>query len=153
MSIYHSFNRRQRTEKERCCCDCQCTHDLETSDKGDRHVVNNNPSNTFHPVFNPSITINVFPNTTNSTIGLETFQYMAFAENEKKIYTNGDALKQYGSSDILDPKNIAYMNLFVNGVLQPETIYHVEEGSLTLKSSDTPPDNAPIILLFVVVKD
>lgn len=77
---------------------------------------------------------------------------MAFAEEGKKVYTDEDALKQYGSSDILNPEHVSTINLFVNGVLQPPSIYRVEEGILNLESSDLPPKGAPIILLFVTVK-
>lgn len=109
-------------------------------------------SNSFNPTFNPSITINMSPGYTPSPIGVETVQYITLAEEGKKVYTNKDALKQYGSSDILDPDNVSTVNLFVNGVLQPPSIYNVKEGVLHLESSDLPPKDAPIILLFVTVK-
>ncbi|RYG72468.1 DUF4183 domain-containing protein [Lentibacillus lipolyticus] len=129
-----------------CCCQC-CKQNKET--------VNNCPvnTNTFHPTFNPSITINVTPQQAPTpSIGLETAQYIALASEGKKVYTNQDALKQYGSSDILHPDNVSYINLFINGVLQPPSIYHVEEDVLYLKSDDLPPVGAPINLLFVIVK-
>lgn len=114
----------------------------------------NSPSNinTFNPIFNPSITINIAPGNTPTPIGVETVQYITLAEEGKKVYTNKDALKQYGSSDILDPGNVSTINLFVNGVLQPPSLYNVEEGILHLESSDLPPKDAPIIILFVTVK-
>lgn len=133
------------------CSRCGCNWD----NKRDECRVENSPSNTntFNPIFNPSITINVSPgNTPSKRIGLETFQYLALAKDGKRIYTDEDALKQYGSSDILDPYNVSNVNLFVNGVLQPPSIYDVKEGTLSLTSSDLPPNDAPIILLFVIVK-
>ena len=108
-------------------------------------------SNMFFPTFNPSITINVYPETRPGPIAVETLQYVAFAKEGEKIYTNKDALKQYGSSDILNPENVSNINLFINGVLQPPLIYEVQEGILHLKSNDLPPKDAPIILLFVSV--
>ncbi len=92
------------------------------------------------------------PGYTPSPIRVETAQYITLADEGKKVYSNKDALKQYGSSDILDPNNVSTINLFVNGVLQPPSIYNVEEGILHLESSDLPPKDAPIILLFVTVK-
>ncbi|UOR13688.1 DUF4183 domain-containing protein [Halobacillus amylolyticus] len=135
---------------------CGCNHCHKKSGENVKNEAENSPSNTnsFNPTFNPSITINVFPtNTPSPSIGVETFQYIATAEEGKKVYTNEEALKQYGSSEIPDPNNVSYMNLFVNGVLQPEIVYEVKKGSLFLKSSDLPPSGAPIILLFLVIKE
>lgn len=154
------------SEKQYCYCDCcielrgrdpypnchcyQCNKERKRYDGGNKNSTSN--TNTFNPIFNPSITINVSPGHAPSTIGVETVQYMAFAEEGKKVYTDEDALKQYGSSDILNPEHVSTINLFVNGVLQPPSIYRVEEGILNLESSDLPPKGAPIILLFVTVK-
>jgi len=92
------------------------------------------------------------PGYTPTSIGVETLQYITLAVEGKKVYTNEDALKQYGSSDILDPRAVSMIHLFVNGVLQPPSIYKVEEGRLYLESIDLPPKDAPIILLFITVK-
>ncbi|WP_181955021.1 DUF4183 domain-containing protein [Lentibacillus cibarius] len=136
-----------RNDCRPCGCCCRCC-------KQSKENVNNCPVNTFNPTFNPSITVNVTPEQTPTpSIGLETAQYIALASEGKKVYTNQDALKQYGSSDILHPDHVSYINLFINGVLQPPSIYHVEEGVLYLKSDDLPPIDAPINLLFVIVKN
>lgn len=131
-------------------CDCK-----RGGKREDGKVVNSpSNTNTFNPIFNPSITINIPSGKTPSDhIGVETFQYLALAEEGKTTYTNEDALKQYGSSDILDPNHVSMVNLFVNGVLQPPSVYHMEEGMLTLTSSDLPPKGAPIIILFVIIKE
>lgn len=117
--------------------------------------VKNSPvnANTFNPTFNPSITIYVSAEESPaSPFRLETLQYMAYAKKGKTVYTDQDALKHYGSSDILDPGDVAITHLFINGVLQPPSIYEVEEGALYLKASDLPPVGAPIILLFVIIR-
>ncbi|ASK62309.1 hypothetical protein CFK37_09135 [Virgibacillus phasianinus] len=114
--------------------DLRCKGTCEHCCKECRGSPKNSPvnTNTFNPSFNPSITINVSTGSTpNPSIGLETVQYIALAKEDKKIYTNQDALKQYGSGDILNPNNVSYTNLFVNGVLQPPSIYDLEEAPFT----------------------
>src|SRR5699024_11016867 len=120
-----------------CCCESCNSHCREYKEN-----IKNNPvnMNTFSPTFNPAITINVFPVTTPGPIGIKTLQYIAYSQEGKNVYTNMDALKQYGSNDILNPAEFSNINLFVNGVLQPPSIYEVEEGILRLKSSDLPPE-------------
>src|SRR5699024_2998580 len=83
--------------------------------------------NTFCPTFNPSITINVSSGSTPTSIGVETEQYITLAREDKRVYTNEDALKQYGSSDILNPNIVSNTNLFINGVLQPPSLYETAE--------------------------
>jgi hypothetical protein len=81
----------------------------------------------------------------------DTYQYNALSDGISKIYTNADELKEYGNRGILDPKSVSYMNLFVNGVLQPPIVYLVEEGLLQLITDDIPPKGAPIILQFISI--
>lgn len=127
---------------------CNCDQCQERRRKcHDKMACTNTNTNTF----NPTIKINVFPGQMARTIGVETVQYLAHAEDGKNVYTNNDALKQYGSSDILNPDDVSTINLFVNGVIQPPSLYDIEEGKLTLLSSDLPPIDAPIILLFAIV--
>ncbi|UUI04338.1 DUF4183 domain-containing protein [Oceanobacillus jeddahense] len=148
-SYYHSRKLRGRDPYPNCHCH-HCNKEHKRIHEGNKNSTSN--TNTFNPVFNPSITVNISPEYTPAPIGVETVQYLTLAEEGKKVYTNNDALKQYGSSDILDPDNVSTLNLFVNGVLQPPSIYTVEEGILHLKSSDLPPKDAPITLLFVTIK-
>lgn len=127
-----------------------CQHDHQKKrDNGNTFSPIN--KNSFHPVFNPAITINISANEQpTKSIELETFQYIALAEEDKRTYTNQDALNQYSSTNIPHPENISYMNLFINGVLQPDVLYTVTEGLLTLRSSDLPLKDTPIILLVVI---
>lgn len=150
-SYYHSRKLRGRDSCPNCHCH-HCNKERKRIHEGNENSTSTSNTNTFNPVFNPSITVNISPGSTPTPIGVETVQYLTLAEEGKKVYTNKDALKQYGSSDILDPDNVSTLHLFVNGVLQPPSIYTVEEGTLHLESSDLPPKNAPITLLFVTVK-
>lgn len=81
-----------------------------------------------------------------------TYTYYTISDGKSRIYTNEDELTEYGQCGILNPANVSYYNLFINGVLQPQILYDVMEGKLTLKSSDLPPKGAPIILQFIIIK-
>lgn len=74
--------------------------------------------------------------------------YYAVAHGGRR-YTNQDGVKDYKNNDIKDPKQTTYMNLFVNGVLQPAELYSVRKGTLIFNSDDPPPKGTPIILQFV----
>lgn len=66
-----------------------------------------------------------------------------------RVYTNRDAEGEYRHNRIHDPKKSTYVNLFVNGVLQPEELYKVRKGKLKFKSDDLPEEGTPIVLQFV----
>lgn len=82
---------------------------------------------------------------------VETFQYNAISDGIKNIYTNEDELKEYGNVGILDPSSVSYMNLFINGVIQPQVLYQVKEGILILNTEEPPTRGTPINLQFVVI--
>jgi hypothetical protein len=83
---------------------------------------------------------------------VDTYQYNAISDGGKTVYTNEDELTEYGNRGILDPKKVSFINLFINGVLQPNTLYEVQEGILILKSVDVPIKGVPIILQFITIK-
>nr|WP_298473066.1 DUF4183 domain-containing protein [uncultured Psychrobacillus sp.] len=76
--------------------------------------------------------------------------YFTFSENQKLVYTNADGLPQYGTTQILSPNDVSYINLFINGIIQPQTTYKVEEGKLTLLDG-APQDGVPITLQFIII--
>lgn len=81
----------------------------------------------------------------------EIYQYNALSDGVKKIYTNLDELTEYGDRGILNPQFISYINLFINGQLQPPNVYEVQEGILVLKTCDIPQKNVPIVLQFITI--
>lgn len=85
-------------------------------------------------------------------IKADTCHYFTLSKGEKRHYTNRDALTKYGKQEILDPEDVSYLHLFINGVLQPSSVYKVEKGSLYLKSIDLPLKGSPIILEFVIIQ-
>lgn len=84
-------------------------------------------------------------------VKVDNYLYFALSDGVKKVYTNNDELKQYGTRGILDPKSVSYINLFINGVLQPINVYEVQTGTLELKTIDTPQKDVPIILQFITI--
>lgn len=83
----------------------------------------------------------------------EVYQYNAISDGIKKVYTDEDELTKYGNRGILDPHNVSYYILYINGVVQPQRKYDIEKGTLTLKTVGVPIENAPISICFVTLKD
>lgn len=83
----------------------------------------------------------------------DVYQYNALSDGIKKTYTNDDELTEYGNRGILDPKDVSYFNLFINGILQPKVNYEIEKGLLLLKTEDVPLKYSTIILSFVTFID
>jgi hypothetical protein len=88
----------------------------------------------------------------NGIIQADTYQYYALSDGRKSIYTNEDELKEYGNRGILAPAAVSYINLFINGILQPQNQYKLEEGRLILTSNELPESGSPIILQFITLK-
>ena len=77
--------------------------------------------------------------------------YFTFSDGEKRLYTSSDGVAKYGITEILEPNEVSYINLFINGILQPHTNYKVEENKLILLTEDTPSKNVPIVLQFILI--
>ncbi|PEF60669.1 DUF4183 domain-containing protein [Bacillus cereus] len=76
--------------------------------------------------------------------------YFALGDGKKMVFTNSDAVPQLSTSEILDPKESSYINLFINGFLQPTVLYTVEKGCLILLTNEVPSVDVPIMLQFIV---
>lgn len=76
-------------------------------------------------------------------------EFVAVSDGRKKVYTNEDELDTYKNQGILCPTKVSYMCLFINGVLQPQAHYEVEEGKLILKTKDAPLKGSPIYLQMI----
>ncbi|PDZ34032.1 DUF4183 domain-containing protein, partial [Bacillus toyonensis] len=77
--------------------------------------------------------------------------YYTFSDGEKLIYTNADGIAQYGTTNILSPSEVSYINLFINGILQPQPFYEVSTGKLTLLDNQPPSQGSSIILQFIII--
>ncbi|NOU99720.1 DUF4183 domain-containing protein [Paenibacillus planticolens] len=80
-----------------------------------------------------------------------TYFFYAVSDGEKRVYTNEDQTPGYGFQCIPSPKITSYRQVFVNGVLQPRTLYRIRTGSLTLTSEDVPEKGVPIIVQSIRV--
>ncbi|PFR96669.1 hypothetical protein COK39_08590 [Priestia megaterium] len=79
------------------------------------------------------------------------YEYYTVAGKNKRIFTDQDALKEYGTQHILDPESYSYSNLFINGVLQPSSNYSVQKGLLIINTEDIPLEKSPVILQMIKV--
>jgi hypothetical protein len=77
--------------------------------------------------------------------------YFTFSDGQKLVYTNSDGFEQYGITEILSPSEVSYINLFINGILQPQSNYQVENGKLTLLVDEAPSEGVPITLQFIII--
>ncbi|PGL26413.1 DUF4183 domain-containing protein [Bacillus thuringiensis] len=77
--------------------------------------------------------------------------YYTFSDGEKLIYTDADGIAQYGTTNILSPSEVSYINLFINGILQPQPFYEVSTGKLTLLDNQPPSQGSSIILQFIII--
>ncbi|PGU69279.1 hypothetical protein COD67_05175, partial [Bacillus cereus] len=77
--------------------------------------------------------------------------YFTFSDGQKLVYTNADGVPQYGTTQILSPSDVSYINLFINGILQPLPSYQVVAGQLTLLAPNAPVQGASIILQFITI--
>lgn len=92
-------------------------------------------------------------NQKKNLIDADVYQYNTLSDGAKRIYTNDDELIQYGDRGILDPNDVSFFSLFVNGVLQPKVNYEIQEGLLILKTEDVPIKDSSIIISFITFKD
>lgn len=77
--------------------------------------------------------------------------YFTFSDGQKLIYTNADGVAEFGTTQILSPSEVSYINLFINGILQPQTAYLVQAGVLTLLTPTAPEAGVPITLQFILI--
>ncbi|WP_319637795.1 DUF4183 domain-containing protein [Priestia aryabhattai] len=75
------------------------------------------------------------------------FEYYTVAGGSKRIFTDQDALKEYGTQHILDPENYSYSNLFI----KPSSNYSVQKGLLIINTEDIPLEKSPVILEMIKV--
>ncbi|HDR4520906.1 TPA: DUF4183 domain-containing protein, partial [Bacillus cereus] len=77
--------------------------------------------------------------------------FYTFADGERLIYTDSDGIALYGTTHILSPDEVSYINLFINGILQPQPFYQVSTGQLTLLDDQPPSQGSSIILQFIII--
>ncbi len=114
-------------------------------------VINKRRSDRYN---NPKImlpTINSKPFRAKLPAKVRVYEYIAIANGYQKNFTDKDAVKGYGNHQILSCKDVSFMNLFINAVLQPEMNYKIDEGILILLTEDAPIEGAAVILQMIKV--
>jgi len=77
--------------------------------------------------------------------------FFTYSDGQRFVYKNADGIEEYGITNIMSPNEVSYINLFINGIMQPTVNYKVEEGKLTLLTDDVPMKGVVIILQFISI--
>ena len=78
-------------------------------------------------------------------------EFYTVSDGRKKIYTDSDCIQNIGEQTIKNPSDVSFMNLFINGVLQPKVNYEIKKGEIILKTIDVPIKGSPIILQMITI--
>jgi len=107
------------------------------------------------PLENSPIIISfvTFKDINGTVLPAEVYHYNTISDGSKREFTNEDELKPYGDKGIIDPGRASFVNLYINGVLQPKVNYLVKEGLLRLQTSDLPQEGVIITLEYITIKD
>ncbi|KGX93736.1 hypothetical protein N781_00585 [Pontibacillus halophilus JSM 076056 = DSM 19796] len=90
------------------------------------------------------------PQPKETLIKADVYYYYTVADGTKTIYTERDAIVEYGDQGIFPKEQCTYVNLFINGMIQPDAVYSTGNGYLILP--EAPDAGVPIILQFVIMK-
>lgn len=82
---------------------------------------------------------------------VSTIEFYTVSDGRKKVYTIDDCLEHTGEPIIQSTADVSFMNLFINGVLQPKVNYRIEEGKIILNTIDAPLPGSPIILQMITL--
>ena len=80
-------------------------------------------------------------------------QYNAIADGKKQIYTNQDELNEYGDCGILDPSEVSYYQVYVNGQLYPKECYDIRAGRIYFNEHYIPSKERKISIVFFQLYD
>lgn len=105
--------------------------------------------------FSPPLIIPIAENRVESKVVSQKeasiYEFFVLSDGQSKTYTEADALLEYGIQKIVDPSTVSYMNLFINGILQPRVNYKVEQGKIILLTEDAPFVGCPIVLQMIKI--
>ena len=82
---------------------------------------------------------------------VELYEYYMQAKENQRVFSYRDQVREYRNGKIPSPEDVSYMNLFINGVLQPAKNYEVIKDKLILKTIDLPLVDTILILQMVKV--
>ncbi|MGG0275233.1 DUF4183 domain-containing protein, partial [Bacillus rhizoplanae] len=84
-------------------------------------------------------------------VSVTNLMFFTVSDGKRLVYTNDDGLPQFGTTQILAPNLVSYMNLFINGIIQPQSSYNVQAGILTIFADEALPPGIPITLQFILI--
>lgn len=93
-----------------------------------------------------------FKSLSGDVLPAEVDYYVTRTEENRRIYTDTDALPLYSSKGIPGLQEVSFFNFYANGPLQPKSNYLVRQGQLELISEDLPPSGTFLILEFISLK-
>ncbi len=82
---------------------------------------------------------------------VELYEFYMNAKENQRVFSYCDQVNEYRSGRIPSPEDVSYMNLFINGVLQPAKNYEVVKDQLILNTVDLPLEKTILILQMVKV--
>ncbi|SFG28190.1 DUF4183 domain-containing protein [Sporolactobacillus nakayamae] len=83
---------------------------------------------------------------------VDALTFYTLSDGQKRVYASIDALHGHGTNIILNPDEVSYMNLFINGILQSKQSYDVINGQLVIHTEDVPIKGTPIILQMLSIR-
>ena len=83
---------------------------------------------------------------------VELYEFYMHAKNNQRVFSYHNQVNEYQNGKFPSPDDVSYMNLFINGVLQPAKNYEVVKDKLILKTIDLPLENTILILQMVKVQ-
>ncbi|PEZ02867.1 hypothetical protein CN326_19265 [Bacillus sp. AFS018417] len=89
--------------------------------------------------------------TSPGLISVTNLMFFTVSDGTRLVYTNDDGLPQFGTTQILAPNQVSYMNLFINGIIQPQSSYNVQAGILTIFADEALSPGIPITLQFILI--
>ena len=82
---------------------------------------------------------------------VELYEFYMYAKENQRVFSYYDQVDEYRVNEIPSPEDVSYMNLFINGVLQPAKNYKVVKDKLILNTVDLPLEKTILILQMVKV--
>jgi hypothetical protein len=88
-----------------------------------------------------------------SILKADAVYFFALGDGIKRIFTDEDAIIEYGIDKILDPSSVSYLSVFVNGIIQSPVNYTINKGELLFKTEDVPEKNVFITIQFLTINN
>jgi hypothetical protein len=81
----------------------------------------------------------------------DSIYFYALADGVKRVFTDEDAIIEYGIGEILDPSQVSFISIFVNGILQSPVNYVIKKGQILFDTEDVPEKDVYITIQFISI--